>query len=78
VKRLIMHFTGLLTAAAVVAVSGWISAIVACVIGALFLLVAGLAVTGTFGPVRVRGDAQTVLAILLGRTHAGGSEAKEK
>ena len=69
--RLITLFTGLLSAAAAVAASRWISAIVACVIAALFLLIACLAMTGTFGSTRVKADAQTVLAILLGRTHAG-------
>jgi hypothetical protein len=78
VKGLITRFTGLLSVAATVAVSAWVSAIVACVIGALFLLVAGLAVTGTFGSTRVRGDAQTVLAILLGRNHAGGTNGGKR
>ena len=73
-----MRFTGLLSVAAAVAVSAWISDIVACVIGALFLLVAGLAVTGTFGSSQVRKDAQTVLAILLGRSHTGGTDADKK
>jgi hypothetical protein len=77
VKGLIALITALLSVAAAVAASAWISAIVAGVIGALFLLVAGLAMTGTFGSARVRRDAQTVLAILLGRNHAGGTGAKQ-
>lgn len=59
---------GLSTVIAAIAVSGRMGVfLVAGLASFLFLLVAVLAITGTFGSKGCRHDAQAVLAILLGR-----------
>jgi hypothetical protein len=58
------------TAIAAMAVSGSVGVIlVASLAGVMVVLVAVLVVTGTFGKASCRSDAQTVLAILLGRRY---------
>jgi hypothetical protein len=64
---------GLSTAITAIAISGRIGVVlVASLTGAVLLLIVILAITGTFGSQRCRGDAQTVLAILLGRRRDPG------
>src|SRR6266516_6130106 len=75
-KHTVVRLGGLSSAAGAIAVPGRIGLFLAFSLIALaFILIAVLALTGALGAQDNRDDAQTVLAILLGRNQSRGADS---